>query len=207
MQISFDLDTYIARRDVDVIGQLLHLKFVEEGGNPRYGRNMEQPGWSIVEETPRPLLVALMGDAIYEGLTATHVRNDATGIEVLWYADGDLILLFHIPGEKGITISNSRGGYGGSWFDHENLDDPRNDPAYDPYANYDDAERVRAFMEVAEGDPKAKIVSDVDGIKGDYVVKDGKVMRQCGDTFIPYMGSANALRRIADDGAYALEKA
>lgn len=130
MKITFDTADI---DDNDALGALLALFLTQNGGHPSRGRDMDAPGWSRVADTPRPLKVALMGDAVYEGFEPTHIRHDATDLEALWYADGDLSLMFHQPGDDGFTIVNSHNGLGAHWRE-DDLEDPRNDPAYDPYA-------------------------------------------------------------------------
>jgi len=122
--------------DNDTLGGVLNQFMQQNGGHPHRGSQLDiegMPGWTKKTDTPRPLLVALMGDGIYEGLPASHFRHDKTGLEVLWYADGDLTLMYHQPGDDGFTIVNSHNGLGDRWRDTD-LEDPRNDPAYDPYA-------------------------------------------------------------------------
>lgn len=129
MQITFDTADI---DDNDALGAILSLFLTRNGGHPYHGRDMAAPGWTKVSETPRPLKVALMGDGVYEGFEPTHIRHDQTGLEVLWHADGDLTLMFHMAGDDGFTIVNSHNGVGAHWAEND-LDDPRNDPAYDPW--------------------------------------------------------------------------
>lgn len=67
-----------------------------------------------------------------------------------------------------------------------------------------DSETLEAFMAIAEGDADRIVESDVDGLKGDFGLRDGRVVRICGDVHLPYTAGAAGLRAIAADGAYAL---
>ena len=135
MKITFDTDQINASEDPNGLGAILMLFLEQNGGHPYNGRKDKEFGWTPAPETPRGLQVALMGDAIYEGFIPTHIQHADTGLEALWFADGDLSLMFHVPGDAGFTISNSSGGASGRWS-FDDLKDPRNDPAYDPWADH-----------------------------------------------------------------------
>lgn len=133
MKITFDLSGFDPDRDRDELGELLRLFLTHNGGHPHRGRDMAAPGWSVVPATPHRLKVDLMGDGVYEGFEPTHIRHDETGLESLWFVDGDLVLMFHAPGESGFTISNSHNGHGDNWFFHDPYyADPRYDPDHRP---------------------------------------------------------------------------
>lgn len=139
MKITFD--TADIRPSANTLGDLLNIFMTQNGGHPSLRVTAVTEGWTLASETPRPLMVAVMGDAIYEeGAKAIHIRHDATNLQVVWYVDGDMSLAYHMsddddPGQ-GFTIVNSHGGYGDTWK-HDDLIDARNDPAHDPWA-YDE---------------------------------------------------------------------
>lgn len=139
MKIVIDTNTLVEEQEADALGGIL-VSFIEaNGGHPYTGHAVPSKGWTVVDDTPRMLAVALMGDGVYEGLKPAHVRHDETGLEALWYVDGDLVLMFHMPsdifeaGEMGFTIVNGHNGRGPHWS-FDDLIDPRNDPAYVPKA-------------------------------------------------------------------------
>lgn len=136
MKLVFDTSDPKISNDPDILGGMLNLFLKNNGGHPHLGRDPNASGWTKVTNTPRPLLVALMGNDIYEGCTANHIRHDATDLEVLWYVDGDLVLMYH-HAEEGFTIVNSHHGLGDNWYPND-LQDPRNDPEHDPFVGLSD---------------------------------------------------------------------
>ena len=68
-----------------------------------------------------------------------------------------------------------------------------------------DKESVEAFKRMTNGDPTAVVSSDVDGLKGDFTVRGGRVVRLVGGSTVPYLEGASGMRRIENDGAYSVE--
>lgn len=64
---------------------------------------------------------------------------------------------------------------------------------------------VRTFLMLTDGDRTATVSSTVDGLKGDYAIRGGRVVRLAGDTELPYENGAAGLIRIMDDGAYEVK--
>lgn len=149
MKLTFDTADTDIREDADTLGTLLNLFIARNGGHPYFGRKDDGKagGWTVCSNTPRELLVALMGDGVYDDMfTATHLRHDATDLQVLWYADGDLVLMYHMAADDdatgaGFTIVNSHHGLGDNWR-FEDLIDARNDPKHDPWADNPSMSRV-----------------------------------------------------------------
>jgi hypothetical protein len=139
MKMIIDTTRLVERGEDDALGALLCMLVEADGGHPHSGRADDVPGWTRVAETPRHLAVLLMGDGIYEGLSApSHVRHDESGLEMLWYADGDLSLMFHkqaVWNDPGFILVNSHNGRGSHWrFEDlaEAMADPRVDPEHVP---------------------------------------------------------------------------
>lgn len=136
MDITFNTDDL--RDDPNALGALLNLFMSCNGGHPSIRASAATEGWTLCGTTPRPLMVAVMGDGVYEeGARVIHIRHDATDLQVIWHVDGDMVLAYHLseddrPGE-GFTIVNSHGGHGDHWW-ADDLVDPRNDPTHDPWA-------------------------------------------------------------------------
>ena len=145
MKITFDTDKIFNFQDgfdsVNQLGNLL-LTFIHiDGIYPYLNKFPQSSEWKVVTDTPRPLLIAVMGDTVYDIGTYfdtslepkwTHLRHVETGLNVVWYHGSDLTILFHREGEDGFTITN-RGNSLNTW-ESVSLDDPRNDPEYNPYS-------------------------------------------------------------------------
>lgn len=118
MKFEIDTNRLVDEGDADVLGSILMMMLSSEGGSPYRGREPVVPGWSKGQDTPESLLVTLMGDGMEEGLVPTHIVHDRTGLQVLWYSDGDMVIMFHMPADEkdiGFTIINSHNGSPGCW--------------------------------------------------------------------------------------------
>lgn len=118
MKFEIDTNRLVDDGDADVLGSILMMMLSSEGGSPYRGREPVVPGWSKGENISDDLLRTLMGDGVDEGFTPTHIVHDRTGLQVMWYSDGDMTVMFHMPAdekEAGFTITNSHNGSPGYW--------------------------------------------------------------------------------------------
>ena len=94
------------------------------------------------------------------------------------------------------------------WGDRRSFLSGAADALFDLADTTKDAERsetlhvVRTFLMLTDGDRTATVSSDVDGLKGDFAIRGGRVVRLAGDTELPYEHGSAGLIRIMDDGAY-----
>jgi len=118
MKFEIDTNRLVDEGDADVLGSILMMMLSSEGGSPYRGRAPVVPGWTKGTDAPEDLLRTLMGDDMDDGFAPTHIVHDRTGIQVLWYSDGDMTIMFHMPadaGEVGFTVTNSHNGSPGHW--------------------------------------------------------------------------------------------
>jgi len=76
--------------------------------------------------------------------------------------------------------------------------------AYGQASDQRNSSTVEAFLRVVDHCPTAVIESDVDGLKGTFALRDGKVIRLAGKTPLPFEHGAEGLSRIEQDGAYSV---
>lgn len=65
----------------------------------------------------------------------------------------------------------------------------------------------QTFLQIVDNDIRARIVSDVDGVKGTFGMIDGAVVRFHGDFAQPFAGTLDDLAKIREDGAYEITRA